>query len=139
VEVALETARGIADLVQGTWPPNPAAIVAAALHFEAAAQYALVAGGGGGGGSSGGRTAGESGANTGGNQSSYTGGPSGGARGGGGGGSGHGPTIIWHQYDPTGNMADFARTLAGVQNQLVGSGQIKVVATNALTNGPKQT
>jgi hypothetical protein len=58
VEAVWETARGIALLAEGTWPPNPAAIAAAGLHFEAAAQYALLAGtgshrrsaGGGGGG-----------------------------------------------------------------------------------------
>ncbi|MGA3169007.1 MAG: hypothetical protein ABSF14_23140 [Terriglobia bacterium] len=44
MEAVWETARGIALLAEGTWPPNPAAIVAAGLHFEAAAQYALLAG-----------------------------------------------------------------------------------------------
>jgi len=44
VEAIWETARGIALLAEGAWPPNPAAIVAAGLHFEAAAQYALLAG-----------------------------------------------------------------------------------------------
>ena len=44
VEAVWETARGIALLAEGTWPPNPAAIMAAGLHFEAAAQYALLAG-----------------------------------------------------------------------------------------------
>jgi hypothetical protein len=44
MEAIWETARGIALLAEGTWPPNPAAIVAAGLHFEAAAQYALLAG-----------------------------------------------------------------------------------------------
>jgi hypothetical protein len=44
VEAIWETARGIALLAEGTWPPNPAAIIAAGLHFEAAAQYALIAG-----------------------------------------------------------------------------------------------
>ena len=44
VEAIWETARGIALLAEGTWPPNPAAIMAAGLHFEAAAQYALIAG-----------------------------------------------------------------------------------------------
>jgi hypothetical protein len=44
VEAVWETARGIALLAEGTWPPNPAAIVAAGLHFEAAAQYAILAG-----------------------------------------------------------------------------------------------
>jgi len=47
VEAVWETARGIALLAEGTWPPNPAAIIAAGLHFEAAAQYALLAGTGG--------------------------------------------------------------------------------------------
>jgi hypothetical protein len=44
VEAVWETARGIALLAEGMWPPNPAAIMAAGLHFEAAAQYALLAG-----------------------------------------------------------------------------------------------
>jgi hypothetical protein len=44
MEAVWETARGIALLAEGTWPPNPAAILAAGLHFEAAAQYALLAG-----------------------------------------------------------------------------------------------
>jgi hypothetical protein len=47
VEAIWETARGVALLAEGTWPPNPAAIMAAGLHFEAAAQYALLAGAGG--------------------------------------------------------------------------------------------
>ena len=47
VEAVWETARGIAMIAEGTWPPNPAAIMAAGLHFEAAAQYALLAGTGG--------------------------------------------------------------------------------------------
>jgi hypothetical protein len=47
VEAVWETARGIALLAEGTWPPNPAAIIAAGLHFEAAAEYALLAGSGG--------------------------------------------------------------------------------------------
>ena len=47
IEAVWETARGIALLAEGTWPPNPAAIMAAGLHFEAAAQYALIAGTGG--------------------------------------------------------------------------------------------
>jgi hypothetical protein len=66
VEAVWETARGIACIAEGTWPPNPAAIMAAGLHFEAAAQYALLAGtgshrrsaGGGGGAGSYGRGAG---------------------------------------------------------------------------------
>jgi hypothetical protein len=63
IEAVWETARGIALLAEGTWPPNPAAIMAAGLHFEAAAQYALLAGTGGhrrsaGGGGSGARDSG---------------------------------------------------------------------------------
>jgi hypothetical protein len=63
IEAVWETARGIALLAEGTWPPNPAAIMAAGLHFEAAAQYALLAGSGGhrrnaGGGAAGGRDSG---------------------------------------------------------------------------------
>lgn len=79
----------------------------------------------------------------GGNQSSYGDSPGSGGGGsgtGGGGGGGRGPTIVWNQNGPmVGTMADLARTLVGVQNALVGSGQLKVIATNALTNGPKQT
>ena len=44
VEAIWETARGIAMLAEGAWPPNPAALIAAGLHFEAAAQYAMIAG-----------------------------------------------------------------------------------------------
>jgi hypothetical protein len=44
VEAVWETARGIALLAEGAWPPNPAAIFAAGIHFEAAAQYAMLAG-----------------------------------------------------------------------------------------------
>lgn len=46
-KIGYEIAEGIACLASGTWPPNPAAIVAAGLHFEAAAQYAVSAGRGG--------------------------------------------------------------------------------------------
>ena len=44
VEMVWEIARGIACLGEGTWPPNPAAIIAAGLHFESAAQYGILAG-----------------------------------------------------------------------------------------------
>jgi hypothetical protein len=47
VEAIWEGAKGVACLAEGTWPPNPAAIIAAGLHFESAAQYALLGGGGG--------------------------------------------------------------------------------------------
>ena len=46
-KVGYEIAEGIACLASGTWPPNPAAIVAAGLHFEAAAQFAISSGRGG--------------------------------------------------------------------------------------------
>lgn len=131
-----EVAEGIACLASGTWPPNPGAIVAAGLHFEAAAQYALMGGGGGGGHHSGG---------PGGNQSSYGGsGPGGGGGsgpGGGGSGSGsRGPTVILNQYGPmVGSMADLAKAMVPVLNQLGTSGQVRLTAYNALTNGAKQT
>lgn len=44
VEAVWEVARGIACLAEGAWPPNPAAIIAGGLHFEAAAQYGILAG-----------------------------------------------------------------------------------------------
>jgi hypothetical protein len=44
VEAIWEVARGIAMLAEGSWPPNPAALIAAGLHFEAAAQYGIIAG-----------------------------------------------------------------------------------------------
>ncbi len=44
VEVPFEIAEGIKCLAIGAWPPNPAAYVAAGLHFEAAAAYAKIAG-----------------------------------------------------------------------------------------------
>jgi hypothetical protein len=46
VEAVFEIARGVQMLAEGIWPPNPAAIMAAGLHFEAAAQYAKMAGSG---------------------------------------------------------------------------------------------
>ena len=44
MEAVWEVPRGVACIAEGTWPPNPAAIVAGSLHFEAAAQYAMMAG-----------------------------------------------------------------------------------------------
>jgi hypothetical protein len=43
-KVGYEIAEGLACLASGTWPPNPAAIVAAGIHFEAATQYAIASG-----------------------------------------------------------------------------------------------
>jgi uncharacterized membrane protein YgcG len=136
VEVIWETARGVACLAEGAWPPNPAAIAAAALHFEAAAQYGIMAGTGGGsrsgGAGSGGGSSDRYGAGGGGGSSTTGGGAAGPGS--------HGPTIIWHQIGPmVGTMQDLARTLTSVTNQLAQSGQLKVVATTALTNGPKVT
>ncbi len=56
VKAVWETARGVELLAEGTWPPNPAALVASGLHFEAAAEFGKIAGtsshrGGGAGGS----------------------------------------------------------------------------------------
>jgi hypothetical protein len=47
VEGAWEIANGIACLAEGTWPPNPAAIIASGLHFESAANFFKIAGQGG--------------------------------------------------------------------------------------------
>lgn len=135
-KVGYETAEGLACLASGTWPPNPAAIVAAGIHFEAAAQYALSSGGGGGGG----HHSSTSGGSTGGNQSDYSGGPGGGSGAGGGGGGGRGPTITLNQYGPmVGTMNDLAKALVNTINQLGTSGQVRLTAYNALTNGAKQT
>ncbi len=45
-----EIAEGIKSLAAGIWPPNPAALAAAATHFKAAQHFAQIGGGGGGGG-----------------------------------------------------------------------------------------
>ena len=64
----------------------------------------------------------------------------GGSGGGGGAGPGRGPTVIWNQYGPAGgNMQEFGVMVASTLNQLGKSGQVKLTAYNALTNGPKQT
>jgi hypothetical protein len=68
-----QIAKGVADLAEGTWPPNPVAWAAAGKHFAAAALFKTLAGvsgglgaraggGSGGGGGSFGRTAGVEGA-----------------------------------------------------------------------------
>ncbi len=44
VKAVWETARGVELLAEGTWPPNPAALVASGLHFEAAGEFAKIAG-----------------------------------------------------------------------------------------------
>jgi hypothetical protein len=44
VKVVSETARGLECLAEGTWPPNPAAIIAAGIHFDSAAEWAKLAG-----------------------------------------------------------------------------------------------
>ncbi len=131
-----EVAEGIACLASGTWPPNPAAIIAAGLHFEAAAQFAMMGGGGGGGSRS-------VGGGSSGSQSRY------GVGGGGGGstgigpaqpGGGRGPLVIWNQYGPAGsNMKAFGVMVGNTLSQLTRTGQVKLVATTALTNGPKIT
>jgi hypothetical protein len=44
VEAVWETARGIALIAEGIWPPNPAALLAGGQHLVAAAEYAKIAG-----------------------------------------------------------------------------------------------
>ena len=44
VKVISETAKGLECLAEGTWPPNPAAIIAAGIHFDSAAEYGILAG-----------------------------------------------------------------------------------------------
>ena len=134
VEAVWETARGIALLAEGSWPPNPAAIMAAGLHFEAAAQYALLAGtgshhhsaGGGGGAGSYGR-----GMAPGVGESSY-GQPSSalapGAAGAGSRFSGSGVVIIR-------GTQDFENYVAGAVNGAVARG-VNVTATSAQRGSP---
>ncbi len=111
-----------------------AATVFGTVGAAAGAAGAAIPSGGGGGGRSGG---------PGGNQSSYGGSPGSGggpSPGGGGSGSGHGPTIVLNQYGPmVGTMNDLAKALVPVLNQLGTSGQVRLTAYNALTNGAKQT
>jgi hypothetical protein len=98
---------------------------------------AVIPGGGGGVGGGGGS------ASIGGNQSRYgvgDGSSGGGVRGPAQPGGGHGPTIIVNQYGPVvGTWAQAGKAIANVLNQLTQTGQVKLVATNALTSGPKIT
>ena len=57
-----------------------------------------------------------------------------------GGGGGRGPTIVMNNYGPlAGSYADLGKALTPVLNSLGASGQIRLTAYNALTNGAKQT
>ncbi len=130
VESVYYAAKSVAAFAAQDYWAGAEYALASGLFAEAAGTASKASGSAGGSG------------NTGGNQSTLGGGPGGGASGpggGGGGGKGGSPTIIWHQYGPTGNMADFARTLAGVQNAMVNSGQIKVVATVSTSKGGNLT
>jgi uncharacterized phage infection (PIP) family protein YhgE len=127
-KVGYEIAEALACLASGTWPPNPAAIIAAGIHFEAAAQYAKVGGGGGGG-----RGTASVGA-----ASSY--GRGGGDGGGGstpGPGGGGGITVHYHIQGIISN--DTLPQLMYQMSQLAKGGQGYLTANNALTNGPKLT
>ncbi len=104
MEAVWETARGIALLAEGTWPPNPAAIMAAGLHFEAAAQYALLAG-------------------TGSHRHSV-------ASGGGGGGYEHGPAYAGGT-SPYGSPAQTLAQGAAVHSPAAGSGVVIIRGTQA--------
>ena len=130
VESVYYAAKSVAAFAAQDYWAGAEYALASGLFAEAAGTASKASGSAGGSG------------NTGGNQSTYGGAPGGGGSGpggGGGGGKGGSPTIIWHQYGPTGNMADFARTLAGVQNAMVNSGQIKVVATVSTSKGGNLT
>ena len=134
IEAVWETARGIALLAEGTWPPNPAAIMAAGLHFEAAAQYALIAGSGGhrhGATGGGGNGSYERGGGTGSGESPY-GQPSpvlaAGAAGAGARFSGSGIVIIR-------GTQDFENYVAGAVNGAVARG-VNVTATSAQRGSP---
>jgi hypothetical protein len=44
VKAAEEIAAGVECIAEGTWPPNPLALIAAGIHFESAAEWAKIAG-----------------------------------------------------------------------------------------------
>jgi hypothetical protein len=108
VEAVWETARGIALLAEGTWPPNPAAIMAAGLHFEAAAQYALLAG-----------------------TSSHRRGASGG---GGYGERGYGRDSGFQSPDSGGSLQALAPGAAGASSRFSGSGVVIIRGTQEFEN-----
>jgi hypothetical protein len=136
VEAVWETGRGIACLAEGVMAADPAAIVAAALHFEAAAQYALVAGSGSGGhsASSPGSSAG-GGSGSGSRSGSGSGSHSGSGSGSGGGASmpGAGTTIHMHIQGMV--SADTMQQFFAQANDLVKGGQLVVNSTTALYKG----
>ena len=127
-----EIAEGIACLASGTWPPNPAAIIASGLHFEAAAEYAMLGGGGGGrrGGGGGGGTQSSYGRGGGGGGAST---PSGGA--GGAATPGSGTTIHMHIAGVI--SSDNLTQVMAQMSSLTRSGQATLDASNALYNGQK--
>ena len=132
-----EVAEGIACLASGTWPPNPAAIIAAGLHFEAAGQYEMMAGGGGGGSRGGGGGGG-------GSQSSYGRGGGGSGSGSGDGGSvtpGSGTTVHMHLVFPHGTLisTDTLPQLMRQMTDLAKGGQATLGASYAMTNQGRLT
>jgi hypothetical protein len=44
VKAGEEVAAALEALAEGTWPPNPMALIASGIHFESAAEYAKLAG-----------------------------------------------------------------------------------------------
>jgi hypothetical protein len=44
VKAGEEVAAALEALAEGTWPPNPLALIASGIHFESAAEYAKLAG-----------------------------------------------------------------------------------------------
>jgi len=44
VKAGEEVAAGVECIAEGTWPPNPLALIAAGIHFESAAEWAKLAG-----------------------------------------------------------------------------------------------
>ncbi len=108
-----------------------AAEVFGAIGVASGVAAAAIPGGGGGGGR---------GSTAGGNQSSYGGSPGSGGPGSGGGSGSRGPNIVMNMYGPlAGSYQDLAKALTPVFNQLGSSGQLRLTAYNALTNGAKQT
>ena len=133
VEMAWEIGQGIQLTAEGIWGefgPNPAAIIAGAMHFEAAAQYGMVAGSGGGS-----RSGGGSG---GGSQSSYGrgGGGAGGSSSGGGAATPGSGTMI-HVHVQGLISPDNLTQVMSQMSTLVKGGQATLNATNALYNGEK--
>jgi hypothetical protein len=127
VEAVWETAQGFAALGEyDFW--------SAAQHFLSAAQYGIVAGAGAGGGSA----AGGGGASRATN-ATYEGAPSGGVTGSYRGGGGTGGSAVHFNFYGGVISADTLQQFSVQLSQAVRNGTTTLVASNALTNGPKLT